>query len=34
MAETRSPEALARGIFLVSMAGIAMFIAAVFLFIL
>ena len=34
MATTRSPEALARGIFLVSMVGFGMFIAAVFLFIL
>ncbi len=34
MAETRSPEALARGIFIMSMATILTFIAAVFLFIL
>ena len=34
MAETRSPEALARGIFFMSMAAILTFIAAVFLFIL
>ena len=34
MAKTRSPEALARGIFIMSMAVILTFVAAVFLFIL
>ena len=34
MATSHSPEALARAIFLLSMVGIGMFIAAVFLFIL
>ncbi len=34
MAKTRSPEALARGIFIMSMVAILTFVAAVFLFIL
>ncbi len=34
MAKTRSPEALARGIFIMSMVGILTFVAAVYLFIL